>query len=269
MQKQIIDKLRPYQSFGSVDDMLKAVEIHIRTHHLNESAVRVLRFISGRAKAVAGVAWLKVRTIAEAEIVGVSERTVRRALKRLSDAGIITIHRQMRDKMGGCGASIYVINPVDDHNVRTSVRAQMTGRDADEKLQGTSIKPADPDAKKVFVKKAPINNGTLRTEALDKSFTSGIIPAKFRDLVGRYWNDALRIAHLYTRAIIATRKLGLPTVNDDIAIEAFKQSIQALKRGKIRRSFDGYFYGTVYQMTAAAHRRAANRRTLFDYDCVV
>src|SRR5690606_19476768 len=137
LQKQIIDKLRPYQSFGSVDDMLKAVEIHIRTHHLNESAVRVLRFISGRAKAVAGAAWLKVRTIAEAEIVGVSERTVRRALKRLSDAGIITIHRQMRDKMGGCGASIYVINPVDDHNVRTSVRAQMTGRGGDERPQGT------------------------------------------------------------------------------------------------------------------------------------
>src|SRR5690606_11052008 len=100
---------------------LKAVEIHIRTNHLNESAVRVLRFISGRAKAVAGAAWLKVRTIAEAEIVGVSERTVRRALKRLSDAGIITIHRQMREKMGGCGASIYVINPVD---VSASVRAQ-------------------------------------------------------------------------------------------------------------------------------------------------
>lgn len=262
MQKQIIDKLRPHQSFESADDMLKAVEVHIRTHHLNESAIRVLRFISGRAKAVAGAAWLKVRTIAEAEIVGVSERTVRRALKRLSDAGIITIHRQMRDKMGGCGASIYVINPVD---VSASVRAQMTGRGGDERPQGTSIKPADPPVKKVFVKKAPINNGTLRTEALDKSFTSGIIPAKFRDLVGRYWNDALRIAHLYTRAIIATRKLGLPTVNDDIAIEAFKQSIQALKRGKIRGSFDGYFYGTVYQMTAAAHRRAANRRTLFDY----
>src|SRR5690606_23656810 len=101
--------------------------------------------------------------------------------------------------------------------------------------------------------------------ALDKSFTSGIIPARFRDLVGCYWNDALRISHLYTRAIIATRKLGLPTVNDDNAIEAFKQSIQALKRGKIRGSFDGYFYGTVYQMTAAAHRRAENRRTLFDY----
>jgi len=267
LQKQIIDKLRPHQSFESVDDMLKAVEIHIRTHHLNESAVRVLRFISGRAKAVAGAAWLKVRTIAEAEIVGVSERTVRRALKRLSDAGIITIHRQMRDKMGGCGASIYVINPVDDHNVRTSVRAQMTGRGGDERPQGTSIKGADPDAKKVSVKKAPTDDSTIRTDGvtLDKSFTTGIIPERFRRLVGCFWDDALRITHLYTRAIIATRKLGLPTVNDDIAIEAFKQSIQALKRGKIRGSFDGYFYGTVYQMTAAAHRRAANRRTLFDY----
>src|SRR5690606_36811364 len=160
----IIDKLRPYQSFGSVDDMLKAVEIHIRTHHLNESAVRVLRFISGRAKAVAGAAWLKVRTIAEAEIVGVSERTVRRALKRLSRAGIVTTPRQMRDHGGGCGASIDVSTPVGDHNGRTPVRAQMTGRRGDERPQGASINPTDPPVKKVFVKKAPINNGTLRTE---------------------------------------------------------------------------------------------------------
>src|SRR5690606_29344714 len=173
---------------------LKAVEIHIRTHHLNESAVRVLRFISGRAKAVAGAAWLKVRTIAEAEIVRASERTVRRAVKRLSDAGIITIHRQMRDKMGGCGASIYVINPVDGHNVGTSVRADMTGRGGVERPQGMSNKPTEPPVKKVFVKKAPIVDGRLGTEALDNSFTSVIIPAKFRDLVGRYWNDALRMA---------------------------------------------------------------------------
>src|SRR5690606_11245466 len=145
LQKQIIDKLRPYQSFGSVDDMLKAVEIHIRTNHLNESAVRVLRFISGRAKAVAGAAWLKVRTIAEAEIVKLSERMGRRTLNTITDAVILTIHRQMRDKMGGSGPTIYVNNPAD---VSASVKAQMTGRGRDERPKGTSIKPADPHAKK-------------------------------------------------------------------------------------------------------------------------
>src|SRR5690606_41480551 len=61
LQKQIIDKVRPYRSCGSVDDMLKAVEIHIRTHHLYESAVRLLRLTSRRAKAGAGGAWRKDR----------------------------------------------------------------------------------------------------------------------------------------------------------------------------------------------------------------
>lgn len=288
MNTNIIEKLTPYQSFQSADEMLRTVDAYIKTNHMTESALRVLRFISGRAKSVAGAAWLKVQTIAEAEIVGVSERTVRRAIRLLVDAGIITVHRQMRDRMGGCGANIYVINPVDsvDNSKETDgtgsafsssdsalVRADMSGRDVSEKPHGTSSEADNSEVKKVSVKKEiNIKHSTnnvqrvdLNNQILDVSFVPETVPESFKQLAARFWGDAGTIYNLWRKAEMAANSLGCE-VDEDAAIDSLKQAIFALKHRSIRGSFEGYYYGVLKQKLVQAHRaKVARQRKLFDW----
>src|SRR5690606_11472125 len=111
MEKRIIEKLRPYQSFGSAAEMHRAVEVHIRNNRLNESSLRVLRVLGFRSKSAPGASWLKYATMAG--VIGKCVSTVRRAIRSLVDGGIIAKVAQARARMGGDGANIYVIKPID------------------------------------------------------------------------------------------------------------------------------------------------------------
>ena len=271
MDREIIEKLEPYQSFANAEEMLSAVDWYIRHHSLTESALRVLRFLAGRSKAVPGASWLKVETIAKSELVSVSTRTVQRSIRRLEKLGILKVYQQMRDVLGGCGANVYVIQPV-----TTDVMAKMSGRCDGENPEITGNKPRSREPKKVFFKEA--SNKDIRTKRtedvtplddpgmiLDKSFTSHCVPDEFRDLVGRYFNDAVMISELWRRAVFACHQYcTAPQVPTDIPIEAFKQTVLAYKRRKIRGSFNGYYWGVLAQMFSHyERRRAANGTDLF------
>lgn len=280
MGQEVAIKLEPYQSFESVDEMLETVNQHIRNHTLTKSAIKVLRFIAGRSKMVPGAAWLKVETIAKSKLVSVSERTVQRAIRKLEQLGILEVHTQMRETLGGQGANVYVILPV-SQDVTPDVGADLSGRPPIE-IQDVSSDQADfSDLKKVSAKKAfksdtdndhPSYNDfssdkdsstesvcTKRTGDdtqadkstwwLDKHFASHMVPVEFRDLVGRYFNDALVINRLWRKSVRVCRMYTTEAeVPVEIPLEAFKQTVAAYKEGRIKGEFEGYFWGTLVQM---------------------
>lgn len=262
MEKRIIEKLRPYQSFGSAAEMHRAVEVHIRNNRLNESALRVLRVLEFRSKIVPGASWLKYETIAG--VIGKSVSTVRRAIRSLVDAGIIEKVAQTRDRMGGDGANIYVIKPID----HASEHAQMNTRHDDEKPHYTADEPRPREAKDDSSKDAS-NKGSAYVpdvDRLDASFTPDSVPKAFKTVAARFWNDAERIDELWQKAIMAYRSLGLAVVYEEVAIDSLKQAIYALKRRRIRGSFDGYYYGILIQKIVAYHRaRVAEERGLYNW----
>ena len=261
MEKRIIEKLRPYQSFGSAAEMHRAVEVHIRNNRLNESALRVLRVLEFRSKIVPGASWLKYETIAG--VIGKSVSTVRRAIRSLVNAGIIEKVAQTRDRMGGDGANIYVIKPIEHANEQ----AQMNTRHDDEKPQNKKDKPSDREVKEDPSKDAQNKGyGTYVPETLDASFTPDTVPSEFKRLAARFWNDANRIDTLWKKAIMAHRSLGLVEVYEDVAIDSLKQAVYALKHRRIRGSFDGYYYGILIQKIAAYHRaRVAEERGFYNW----
>ena len=98
-----------YKSFKSVEDMDQAVEKHIAYHFekLTPAECEVLRCLASHSLTAYGASHLLVGTIAKE--IGVTDKTVYRATKKLTDLGIITKHKTV--KRTGQGASIYVIAP--------------------------------------------------------------------------------------------------------------------------------------------------------------
>src|SRR5690606_16022528 len=124
-----------------------------------------------------------------AGVIGKSVSTVRRAIRSLVDAGIIEKVAQTRDRMGGDGANIYVIKPID----HASEHAQMNTRHDDEKPHYTADEPSDREVKEDPSKDAQNKGYGTYVPTLDASFTPDTVPSEFKKLAARFWNDANRI----------------------------------------------------------------------------
>ncbi|SMO92257.1 hypothetical protein [Melghirimyces algeriensis] len=259
MDRRIQDKLRECQNFVNPVEMSQAVESHIRNNDLSETQLRVLRVLEFRSKIIPGASWVKVSTICG--VVKKSDATVRRALRKLTELGIIEKVTTIREKTGGKGANVYVINARETACDRSNDQSEMTSRNNDDNEEITTDKGLFATTKEDFSNDAQskiLSNNVQtadKTGRLDKSFTPGSVPTEFRDLVGRYFNDAERIYHLYNRCVIASKAAGLDYVCDELAEHAFKGTVFQCKRGNIRGSFDGYFYGVCFNMAVAEVRR--------------
>ena len=125
--------LKHYQSFQTVEDMDLAVKNHVydNVNKLTLSERRVLYTLSRHALRYTGACHIKAATIAKE--LGVSDKTVYRALKKLADLHVITKH-EFKKANGIKGASIYQIRPhIGTPNVHTCpdaiVQTQMSNRD--------------------------------------------------------------------------------------------------------------------------------------------
>jgi DNA-binding transcriptional ArsR family regulator len=187
---------------------------------------------------VPGVSWLKVATLAQ--IIGKSEKTVRRALKALEVAGIICRVPTIREQ-GGRGHDITIILPMSSRDQSESPRD-----DAD--FSPETLKETNIQAKK-YVSES--------VETLDHTFTPSHIPADFTRAAKPFFG-AYRIYRLWGTVKAAHRNSGLTAPLErviDVVIQALRESVFALKARRIRGDFGGYFYGTLAGMFAVERRR--------------
>lgn len=151
-----MDEYKELQQFDSVVAMNEHIKA-IREQYINElsrTANDVLDYLARHACKVAGVAYTKVATIAEA--IGKSYRTATTATKLLSDLGIIEKKEIMRKKTGGNGANIYLIkssclpNCLPQTAYRAEAQTPTATKDEQPKIEGTnsySFKPLEKDLK--------------------------------------------------------------------------------------------------------------------------
>ena len=102
----IFEYLKPYQTFNTIAEMDEAVAHHLAKHDLTESERNVILRIARSALAYPGVAHLKAKTIADS--IGISTKTVYRAVKKAAELGILCVVAST--KLNGIkGANIYQI----------------------------------------------------------------------------------------------------------------------------------------------------------------
>ncbi|GMN97989.1 helix-turn-helix domain-containing protein [Parageobacillus thermoglucosidasius] len=276
------------QSFKSIEAMNQAIRRFLYTygHELSESAVKVLKMLSRHACEIIGVAFPKVETIAK--LVGKSVRTVQRALATLEQYGIIkripTIRTNGKHK-GGNGHNVYVIQPVEnvkelpaDTGDMPPVTPQMSPRqeatNADVPSAQFVQKPAETMLGEAVYSRLKNKNKDDITSAtseptleqLDESFTPDIVPEEFVKVAAPFFRSANAIFELYRRVLIAYRRSKLDKPIEDVigtVVKAFKQTIFAQKRGRIRTTFHGYFYRVLEAMLAVERRREVGK--LYDF----
>jgi predicted transcriptional regulator len=265
------------QSFDCVQAMNHAIRRFLYTygHELNESAVEVLKTLSRHACDIIGVAFPKVETIAA--LVGKSVRTVQRALKTLEEYGIIkripTIRTNGKHK-GGNGHNVYVIQPVENVKelpsdmppVTPAMSPRQVATNADVSSAQTAQKPAETMLRETLHSRLNKKDDITSAPTLDESFTPDIVPEEFVKTVAPFFRSADTIFELYRRVLIAYRRSKLDKPLEDVigtVIKAFKQTVFAQKRGRIRTTFNGYFYRILETMLAVERRREVSK--LYDF----
>jgi hypothetical protein len=233
--------LSEYQSFDNVEEL----NYHVNQYrqHTTATEFRVLWFVSRYAVKYPGAAHLKAATIAEG--LGVSTKTVYRALKALVDLGAIVKYETIRPKSGGQGANIYVIQPVKDLSVQapTSNRKQ-ADKPCDSKDEGANEKKET--AHSINLKN--VNN--INTYKSDKPRRLQSPYARFKSLVNSFVDDRKLTNKLYGIYLAHTSYLRHafdPADLLDAGLQAIIATFQATKRKRIR-NIAGYFNGTLDRM---------------------
>ncbi|MGN7477771.1 helix-turn-helix domain-containing protein [Solibacillus silvestris] len=102
----VFEYLKTYQTFTTVAEMDEAVAHHLAENNLTESERNVILRIAQSALAYPGAAHLKAKTIADS--LGISTKTVYRAVKKAAQLGILCAVAST--KLNGIkGANIYQI----------------------------------------------------------------------------------------------------------------------------------------------------------------
>lgn len=241
-------ELRQYESFKYVSEMDKAVEKALTEYDLKNSERTVLFKLAQYSCKFVGVSYLKNDTLAQA--VRFSKRTIQRALKCLSELGVITRIEQKRAKTGGYGAFITVINPIECHLVLSPCQVDKKPCEnySEEQTEKMETIYSKTDLKELKERKE---------EELDLTYIENShIPQGFIQTVQPFINSAKEVYSLWGKVLLASKKYSPDVLEvERIAIQAFKQSVFAKKMKRIKKDFKGYFWGTVSTMLSVEQRR--------------
>ena len=248
-----------YQTFTSIEAMVEQIKIFESTYELTPSVKAVLNTIKLHAKRFIGVCWLYREEIAKK--AGVSLSSVKRALKGLAEAGILTIHPFTHTKRGGKTHNIYVINPVFEPSVDPSNEPSVEGSEEPSKpcvVQGTddlpethknSHKNSNNSLNHLSISKS---DDTVASDEFVPSDVLKFVPNEFIDLMEPFYanNPEIILARWKTVCVAAKRSgLSSKTAKLDLIGQAWKDVVNFYKRGKIKNSTDdgigGYFYSVL------------------------
>lgn len=248
-------ELRKYESFKSVTEMDNTIDKTLKEYKLKDSERVILIKLSQYSCKFVGVSYMKNQTLADS--AGYSKRTVQRALKRLSELGIITRIEQKRAKTGGYGAFICVINPFECH-LKLSSR-----REAEKPCEDSTEKQTEEN--ETIIPKANLQELNKRNE-LDVSYLDNShIPTEFLNAIKPFIGSAKEVYSLWGKVLLAQRKYAPDLLEyTEIAIQAFKQSVFAKKMKRIRKDFKGYLFGVLSNMLSVEQRRY-NRANLWNW----
>jgi hypothetical protein len=192
----------------------------------------------------------------------VSDRTVRNVLAMLRKKGlIVTVYRGLSNHNGrGCPMHLFVDHPYFE-NWNNYLNLDDFREDFQSQNAETACESKEPGTKKISTNNLTINSlNKLRTRSvhLSAEFTPSIVPEAFKNTVKVFFNDAREIHNLWKKACLANKISGLNVPSEDIMpviLQAFKESIYAFKQNKIKKDFQGYFFGTLRGMLVVEARR--------------
>lgn len=230
-----------YQSFSNVSDMLDQVKQFEKTYILTPAVKAVLNTIKLHAKKTfIGVCWLYREEIAKKAKVSLA--SVKRAIKDLREAGILTVYPHMNTIKGGKSHNVYVITPL--------------FTPSNEPSDVTPEEPSEPTAPTVCESdnqsyKNSHTNSNTRSKDISIKELKGI-PTEFITLMEPFYANNLEIIRARWKTVCVAVKnncLKFAYTSWDSISAAWKDTVRAMKRGRVKNVTDdglgGYFYGVL------------------------
>lgn len=253
METLNFDTIKQYQSFNSIEEMDKSVRYFLYKHkaELSESTYNVLKSIWTHSVKVIGVSFAKYDYIANQ--VKISRRTVIRAVNKLEEMGIIKRIPTVRANKKR-GVNIIVVQEWVTDGSKLSSENDMSPQDVT--VPVTTNKTENKQSSLCENKK---HNNVKETSSgeIDHSFLPENIDKEFI-AASKPFLSVSETFKLWNRVLIAYRKTKLDKPLNlvmDTVISAFKQSVFAKKMNRIRSTFEGYFYSTLYAMFVVEKRK--------------
>lgn len=237
-----------YQTFTSVEDMLEQIKLFQQRYILTPAIKAVLNTIKLHAKKkFIGVCWMYREEIAKKAKVSLA--SVKRAIKALKEAGILSVHPHIHTKKGGKSHNVYVINPI----------FETSQNPLDEPSSVPVPDPIEPTAPTVCEDQPESYKNlhtNLNTRTKDSSKKKNDIlrniPQEFITLMEPFYaNDPEFIRKRWVTVCVAVKKncVSLSNTSWDSIRSAWKDSVRAMKRGTLKDRTDdglgGYFYGVL------------------------
>lgn len=224
--------LSEYQTFQSKQQLNEAVSDHLAMHRYNltETVRKVLTVISRYAVKFPGVAHLKAATIAES--IGMSEKTVRRAVNHLQDLRIVRKVVTNRKVSGGQGANIMQILPFEN----VVVQAKVSKREEAVKPVIPSVQPSENSSEPYYSLK--------QNNVINNTYSAYV---QFAKMVGNFVSDQKqtnKLYGIYLAQTVCLRTAYEPSELLSEGIGALKIAFSATKRKAIH-NLCGFYSGVL------------------------
>ncbi|WP_269409627.1 helix-turn-helix domain-containing protein [Lentibacillus daqui] len=236
-----IEKYRSFETIAKMDEKIYEYIEVLRNDEQPESVIEVLRFLGRSSLRVIGVSFAKYQTIAES--IGMSKRTVIRAVNKLAGYGMIERIPTVK-KWTGFGKSrkksvnIIVVN--------SSLSPEAVTANNVENDKQNKVEKSENAAEPVNYNHYTITSSNTYCIAIRTPYK------RFKDAVKQFvGKDSQRlVSRLYGVFRGQTKELRKAYEDDeliDVAIQAIRETFHATKRKKLR-NIAGYFNGILSNM---------------------
>lgn len=230
-----------YQTFQTVDELNATVKKFVAVYDLTDAIKAVLNTIKLHSKRYFGVCWLRKEQIAKK--AGVSMSTVDRAIKGLKESKFLTVKPFKHTKFGRQTHNVYILNPIFEAPLEA----------ANEAAQEPSEEPSNPDVPTVCKTETKTHkNPHTNSNKTLKNTSNKRIPNEFKKLMEPFYANNPEIIHdRWVTVCVAVKRSckKFKSTSWETIGEAWKDTVNHLKRGKIKNSTEdgigGYFYGVL------------------------
>ncbi|WP_368896212.1 transcriptional regulator [Priestia megaterium] len=200
-----------------------------------------------------------------------SKGTIDRHLKELRKQGqIITVYRRCpRNNGKGNPVHLFVNHPFFNHWVKYLQLDLESNVEADVKTENTenAWESKNKDTKKQSTYNLSLKdlNKYIRNDVnfkLSSDYVPFFIPKTFKDTVRPFFPCADDIYDLWGKVRLAYKASRLEKPLEDISflpVQAFKETVFAYKRNRIKTNFAAYFFGTVRGIFVIERRKEVQR----------
>jgi DNA-binding transcriptional ArsR family regulator len=197
----------------------------------------------------------------------ISDRTARRELKTLREAGIIiTVYRKAKRGNGrGCPLHLFVDHPYFDYwidflqiDFQPCVQTDVQIENTETPCESKDEKPKNISTYDLTLKTFIKHNKRKEDVSLNSDFVPSYVPERFILAVQPFFGEAKEIYRLWGKVRLAHKISRLDTPVEELlslVIQTFKGSVFAYKQKRVKKAFTGYFFGSLRNVFAAAKRR--------------